>query len=266
MCATGSATIEAEAYAAAAKENGMTIYRADVQRRSRHGRPRRSAPVYEAYREKAGDLGADPHRPPRLGALKDHSEIEVIAGPDRSAILWIGWPSSIWGFLMRTFAAVVTLLALAAALLFVLGTGVMLTYEVVARYFFTAPTIWAAELSQMCLIWGSLIAMPWCAGSERRHIQITAVTALLSPGGRRLVSAAAMITVAVFSVIVLGKGFEIFWDSFERGRTTGSLLNLPVWIAELSIPVGFFLLLAQSLIETGRAFRGDLAEEGRPLE
>jgi TRAP-type C4-dicarboxylate transport system permease small subunit len=165
---------------------------------------------------------------------------------------------------MRLFAIVVTFLAWAAALMFVLA-GVMLTYEVVARYFFTAPTIWAAELSQLCLIWGTLIAMPWCL-RERRHIQITAVTALLSPGGRRLASAAAMVAVAVFSVIVLWKGFEIFWDSFERGRTTGSLLNLPIWIAELSVPVGFLLLLAQSLIETGRAFRDDLAEERPHLE
>ena len=165
---------------------------------------------------------------------------------------------------MRLFATFVTWLAWAAALMFVLA-GVMLTYEVVARYFFTAPTIWAAELSQLCLIWGTLTAMPWCL-RERRHIQITAVTALLSPGGRRLASAAAMLAVAVFSMIVLWKGFEIFWDSFERGRTTGSLLNLPIWIAELSVPVGFLLLFAQSLIETGRAFHDEPEAEGPPLE
>lgn len=165
---------------------------------------------------------------------------------------------------MRPFAAFVTLLALAAALMFVLA-GVMLTYEVVARYFFTAPTIWAAELSQLCLIWGTLIAMPWCL-RERRHIQITAVTALLSPGAKRLASAAAMFAVAVFSVIVLWKGFEIFWDSFERGRTTGSLLNLPIWIAELSVPFGFALLLAQSMIETWRALHDDFPEKRASLE
>jgi TRAP-type C4-dicarboxylate transport system permease small subunit len=165
---------------------------------------------------------------------------------------------------MRLFAVFVTFLAWAAALMFVLA-GVMLTYEVVARYFFTAPTIWAAELSQLCLIWGTLIAMPWCL-RERRHIQITAVTALLSPGGRRLASAAAMVAVAVFSLVVLWKGGEIFWDSFERGRTTGSLLNLPTWIAELSIPASFALLLAQSLIETRRAFRDELPKQEAPLE
>ena len=38
-------------------------------------------------------------------------------------------------------------------------TGLFLTYEVVARYFFIKPTTWAAEISQLCLIWGCLLAM-----------------------------------------------------------------------------------------------------------
>ena len=34
-----------------------------------------------------------------------------------------------------------------------------------------------------------------------------------------------------------------------QGRTTGSLLNLPSWIAELSVPFCFLLLLIQSFLE-----------------
>ena len=58
-----------------------------------------------------------------------------------------------------------------------------------------------------------------------------------------------MIILIIFSSYVLIFGFEIFYDSFFRGRTTGSLLNLPSWIAELSIPLCFFLLLIQSIFE-----------------
>ncbi|MEM6678719.1 MAG: TRAP transporter small permease [Pseudomonadota bacterium] len=161
---------------------------------------------------------------------------------------------------MPLFALFVTLLAWAAAALFV-AAGAMLTYEVGARYFFTAPTIWAAELSQLCLIWGSLVAMAWCL-RERRHIRITAITGLLPRGPRLIAEAAAMLTVAVFSVVVVWKGFEIFWDSFERGRTTGSMLDLPIWITELAIPFGFAVLLAQALVEALRAARGEVPEDG----
>jgi len=144
-------------------------------------------------------------------------------------------------------------LAWTSAVFFAL-TGAMLTYEVVARYFFTKPTIWAAELSQMCLIWGSLIAMPWML-SARRHITVTAITALLSANARRTLELLSLIIIFVFSVIVAIWGWDIFYDSFERGRTTGSLLNLPIWIVELSVPAGFFMLCIQSVIEFFKVLR-----------
>jgi len=140
--------------------------------------------------------------------------------------------------------------------------GCMLTYEVLARYFFTAPTVWASELSQLCLIWGVLIAMAW-ALAARRHIAVDAVVGLLPPTLRRATDCFAMLAVAGFSALVTWKGWLIFYDSFERGRTTGSMLDLPTWVAELSVPVGFALLLVQALIEAKRAASGDFAEDAR---
>jgi len=161
---------------------------------------------------------------------------------------------------MPAFAFLVTSLAMASAALFVAAGG-MLSWEVAARYFFTQPTIWAAELSQLCLIWGSLIAMPWCL-RERRHIRITALTGLLPDSGRRAAELAAMAAVAVFAGLVTWKGWEIFWDSFARGRTSGTMLDLPAALSEAAVPIGFALLTLQALIEAGRAMAGDLPAEG----
>lgn len=147
-------------------------------------------------------------------------------------------------------ARIVQSLAWVGAALF-LATGAMLSYEVVARYFFAAPTIWAAELSQMALIWGSLIAMPWLLAA-RRHITVTALTAKLGTVSGQAADGVAMIVVLLFSVIVTIWGWDIFYDSFVRGRTTGSLLNLPVWIVELAVPVGFGILSVQACLEIVR--------------
>ena len=145
-------------------------------------------------------------------------------------------------------------LAWVAAILFVLA-GCMLTYEVLARYFFVRPTIWAAELSQLCLIWGSLLGMPW-ALSARRNISVDAVTRLLSPKIQRLVEIIAMACILAFSVMVTFKGWEIFYESFERGRTSGTMLDLPAWIAELPVAIGFALLAIQAVIEIVGLLRG----------
>lgn len=155
---------------------------------------------------------------------------------------------------MNSFAKLLTTLAWISAALFVLA-GCMLTFEVTARYLFVAPTIWAAELSQLCLIWGSLIAMPWLLGA-RRHIAVDALTDRLGDGGKRLCGTLSMMVVAGFSAVVAWKGAGIFYDSFERGRTTGSMLDLPTWVSELAVPVGFALLFLQALIEVSREVRG----------
>ncbi len=165
---------------------------------------------------------------------------------------------------MQIFSKLVRGLAWIAAFLFV-AAGVMLTYEVVARYFFTKPTIWAAELSQMCLIWGSLIAMAWALG-ERRHIAVDAVVSHLSPAVRRWTDAAAMLVIVGLSAVVVWKGWDIFLDSFERGRTTGSMLDLPSWVAELAVPFGFAVLLVQALVEAVRSATGNNPEPDHSAE
>lgn len=128
------------------------------------------------------------------------------------------------------------------------ATGVMLTYEVVARYFFVKPTIWAAELSQLCLIWGCLLSLGWVL-NLRRHITVNAVTGLLPPAAQRVCVVLSLLVLIAFSAIVAYWGWDIFHDSWQRGRTTGSLLNLPSWVAELSVPVGFALVTAQAIVE-----------------
>ena len=155
---------------------------------------------------------------------------------------------------MKYFESFTFILAWIAAILFV-ATGAMLTYEVIMRYFFISPTIWAAELSQLCLIWGSLIAMAW-ALRWGRHIAVDAVAVLLPVHVRRQTDAVAMIVVALFSVVLVWKGGLIFWDSFERGRTTATMLDLPSWIGELSVPFGFAILAVQAVIEVIATLRG----------
>ncbi len=148
---------------------------------------------------------------------------------------------------MNYFEKFIDYIAWLSAWLFCMS-GFMLSYEVIARYFFLSPTIWAAELSQISLIYGTLMAMPWALKS-RKHIQINLLINRLSKNYKKIVNILIMIVLIIFSSYVMIYGFDIFYDSFYRGRTTGSLLNLPSWIAELSVPLCFFLLFIQSIFE-----------------
>ena len=155
---------------------------------------------------------------------------------------------------MKTFETLIIKSAWLSAILFGMA-GIMLTYEVGARYLFIAPTIWAAELSQLSLIYGTLLAMPW-ALQHRRHIQINAIIHKISEKNQRIIGIIMMIILIIFSSYVVIYGFEIFLDSFQRGRTTGSLLDLPSWIAELPVPVCFLMLIIQAIFEIQKMAMG----------
>ncbi|WP_227271611.1 TRAP transporter small permease [Roseobacter weihaiensis] len=164
-----------------------------------------------------------------------------------------------------SFVSALSRLACAIGAVLMAATGVMLTYEVVARYFFVRPTIWAAELSQLCLIWGCLLAMAHLL-TLRRHITVNAITTLLPHGAQKACAFIALVVVIAFSAIVAFWGYDIFYESFIRGRTTGSLLNLPVWIAEASVPVGFGLLAVQGIVELIRLRGSDMTSLGATHE
>lgn len=128
--------------------------------------------------------------------------------------------------------------ALAAWLFF--ATGMLLTWEVVARYVFSAPTIWAAEISQMFLIWGMYIALPHTI-ARRENINIEILHELLPVRAQRFCDFLTIGFTGFFCVVVFWYGWEIAWDSLVRGRSTGTMLNIPNWWTEMVIPLGFGL-------------------------
>ena len=140
-------------------------------------------------------------------------------------------------------------------------TGLFLTYEVVARYFFIKPTTWAAEISQLFLIWGCLLAMAWVL-TLRQHITVNALTSLLPRRAQKACVAVSLVGILIFSIVIVFWGWDIFYESWVRGRTTGSLLNLPTWVAELPVPLGFLLLFAQAACELKALWGNDTVSLG----
>lgn len=142
---------------------------------------------------------------------------------------------------------------LAAGLFFI--TGLMLGYEVFARYLFTAPTIWAAELAELAMVWGIFLGGAWLL-HNRAHIQITLLTQEMPVPVRRGLEILVMLAIAVFSIAMVYYGWQIAANSFGVGRRSGTMLNLPAGIWQLAVPVGFTLLAVQAISDSARLVRG----------
>ena len=141
-------------------------------------------------------------------------------------------------------------LGICAALAY-FATGLMLAYDVTMRYLFVAPTVWSEEISRLCLVWGT-----WLAAAillhHRQHISITMLTDRLPLSVRRIQETLVLLFIAGVAATVVWYGAPLAFDSFERGRTTGSMLNISKVWSEMAVPVGCALLCLQAVAEALR--------------
>ena len=141
--------------------------------------------------------------------------------------------------------------------------GLMLGFEVVARYFFNAPTVWAEELSRLFMVWAVFVGSSVLIQTEE-HIRVTVVTEMLPPGIRRVMRFLSMCVVIVIAGFVAWHGVPIAWNSFEVGRTTGSMMDIPSWWMQASVPVGFGLIFLQAIIKAISVLTGHDTGDGAP--
>ncbi len=152
--------------------------------------------------------------------------------------------------LLHRFETLVDRLAQLAAWLFFL-IGLMITYEVVARYVFNAPTIWAFDLSRLTQIWATWLAAAYLLRS-RQLIAVGLLYGRLGPRMERLAAAISLLVIAAVAASGLIWGLRIVAESIRFGRKTATMLDLPLWATEIAVPVGCLLLLLQVAVELAR--------------
>ena len=141
-----------------------------------------------------------------------------------------------------------SLVASRLAAIGVVAMTVLLTYEVLARYVFRAPTHWTSDVATTTMIWMTFLAMGYCL-REGHMIRITAIIGHLSPGGRKVAEALALVAILGFSLFVIWISTKAMLDSIAFGRRQPSMLRMPTWIAELPIVLGFIILALQALAD-----------------
>ncbi|MCB1756625.1 MAG: TRAP transporter small permease [Gammaproteobacteria bacterium] len=175
-----------------------------------------------------------------------HNEVE-----SAGLIPWRAAHPSRW---VRLNYHIVTACGRLSAILFSL-IAVIITYEVVARYVFHAPTIWAEDISLLCQIWATCLGASWVL-QHNALIRIDILINHLGPTAARLAEGLALLVVAVFACIVAFYGYELVEESVVMGSATASMLGLPLWATKSAIPVGFGLLAVQAVSELFLVFAG----------
>jgi TRAP-type C4-dicarboxylate transport system permease small subunit len=128
------------------------------------------------------------------------------------------------------------------------AVGFFVTYEVVMRYVFTAPTIWVDEVSRIFQIWATFLASAYVL-KHRELIVIDLFFKQTDSLARKLVETLSLIIIAGFCAVAVKFGFDLWLKATLAGHTTDSFLAPPKWLTHGSIWVGLGLLLLQALVE-----------------
>jgi C4-dicarboxylate transporter DctQ subunit len=126
----------------------------------------------------------------------------------------------------------------------ILVMGIILTYEVVCRYFFNSPTIWVQETSTYLYMWTMLAAASYTLQAGK-HVHVDLVIDRLPTRPRALLEAVTSAVGAIFCAIVSIQAYEMIAATVRFGKVSATPLRVPLWIPESALLMGFVLLTFQ---------------------
>jgi C4-dicarboxylate transporter, DctQ subunit len=126
----------------------------------------------------------------------------------------------------------------------VLAMGIILTYEVVCRYIFNSPTIWAQEIAIYLYMWTMLAAASYTL-QMGKHINVDLVITYLPTRAKMLLEIATSAVGAVFCAIVAVQAYEMIAATVQFGKVSATPLRVPMWIPQSALLMGFGLLTFQ---------------------
>lgn len=143
--------------------------------------------------------------------------------------------------------------AYAGALLLIPLVVSMLT-EVISRYLFDAPTLWAYEMAYFLTGSFFLLGIGFTL-QIGGHVKVDFLTELLPDRANQIIHITGYLFTGTFAIWATWGLTESFLETYETGETTGeSAWNPVIWPFRAMAAFGFLLFSVQILVELSRNF------------
>jgi len=136
----------------------------------------------------------------------------------------------------------------------------MMTYEVVCRYVFNAPTIWSAEMNQYALCFISMMGGGYAILKDE-HVRVDILYHRFSPRRQAAIDLLTWWLVIVFCIVLMWKGGDMAVEAFIKGEKSMGFINFPMFPSLSLVPIGAFLMLIQAISRLMRHSMTLLASE-----
>jgi TRAP-type mannitol/chloroaromatic compound transport system permease small subunit len=122
----------------------------------------------------------------------------------------------------------------------------ILSYEVIARYFFNSPTIWAHELSGFFFAFYLALTGPWVL-LRKEHVAVDIIYNKYSEKKQNAADIFSNIIAIFFFVMVFYLGMKNALYSLSINQTSYTVWGPPLWPIKFFIPLSAAFFILQSL-------------------
>lgn len=123
-----------------------------------------------------------------------------------------------------------------------------IVWEVIARGVLNSPTEWVMEISTYCILIAGFLGMG-VAQAGKKHIHVDIFVSKMSPKMLTYVEVFTSLLGIFYSYIFMVYSWDMAMLSLELNNCAPTTLGTPLWIPQISMPIGFAVLLLQ-LIRT----------------
>ncbi len=132
-----------------------------------------------------------------------------------------------------------------------LAMMITIVYDVVARYFFMSPTIWAEETGRFLLTGYFLLGGAYTL-YYKGHVRMDVLYTRLSVRGKAITDAFTFLMFAFVMIILIWFGSEMTWQSLKYWERTESYWAPPTFFVKVTVPISGLLMLLEGLAQLAR--------------
>lgn len=130
--------------------------------------------------------------------------------------------------------------------LFMAVLAVSVFYDVVARYVFNSPTIWANEISTYLLQFIVFFTMGFMQ-MKGGHLRVTFLVERLHGTMSKALETFVNFLILPYAFVLVVYGYKFTENAYKLGMGSPTLLEIPLWIPYSFIFLGGFLLALGSV-------------------
>jgi TRAP-type C4-dicarboxylate transport system permease small subunit len=134
------------------------------------------------------------------------------------------------------------------------GLMIVVCIDLALRYFFNSPLLWGTEVTEILLLYITFLGMAWVF-REDGHVVIDVFTSKAVGRKKKILNGSSYFLVGIVSTVLIYYGFYTTYDHYVRGVYNPSIIETPISLIIIVIPVGSIPLFLEVLVKSWKLLK-----------